>query len=139
MGCVNFLDITHKQSLQCIYTKTCMVKITTAASCNYARLMSPKKDETGCRLTRMLLLLVVRWSLLFIIDGKKYLNFVDDGWNKHWLKVLIFVILHKFFLKMSKVEVSSKSNELWKNHVYVFKIVFKTKLWYFLYFLSLVW
>ena len=36
-----------------------------AVSRDYACLMSPNKDETGCRLSRKLLLLAVWWSSLF--------------------------------------------------------------------------
>ena len=43
--------------------------ISTAVSRGYACLMSTNKDETGRTLSRMLLLLVVWWSLLFIVDG----------------------------------------------------------------------
>ena len=54
--------------------------------------MSPNKDETGRRLSWMLLLLVVRWSSLFIIDGMKYLNFVEDGRNKYCLNKFLKII-----------------------------------------------
>ena len=60
--------------------------------------MSPNKDETGCRLSRMLFLLVVRYGSLFITDGKKHFNFVDDGGNKYWL---IFLLGKKFRAKIS--------------------------------------
>ena len=42
-------------------------KNSTAVTRNYACLMSPNKDETVRRLSRMLFLLVVFWSSLFII------------------------------------------------------------------------
>ena len=47
--------------------------------------MIPNKDETGRRLFRALLLMVVRKNSMFITEGEKYLNFVEDGRNECWL------------------------------------------------------
>ena len=65
-----------------------IVLISTAVSRDYACLMSPNKDETGRRLSRILLLMVKWWSSLLVIDGAKHLNFVEDGRNKYRLRLL---------------------------------------------------
>ena len=57
----------------------------TTRSTYHACLTSPNKDETGRRLSRTLLLMVVWLSSLFIIDGAKHLNFVVNGRNKYYL------------------------------------------------------
>ena len=82
---VNFSKFTHKGRFNANTLNTFLVKITTTVSRDYACLMSP--DGIVRRLSRMRLLLVVRLSSLFVIDGGKHLNFVDDGWNKYWLNV----------------------------------------------------
>ena len=49
--------------------------------------MSSNEDETGRGLSRILLLMVVWRSSLFITGGAKYLNFVDDGRNEYWFNL----------------------------------------------------
>ena len=40
-------------------------------------------NESGRRLSQVLLLMIAWRSSLFIIDGEKHLNFVDDGRIKY--------------------------------------------------------
>ena len=69
--------------------------------CDCACLMSPDKDETGRRLSRMLLLLVVRWSSLFASYGEKHFNFVDKGRKKYWLKLIKRAKRLKFLIELT--------------------------------------
>ena len=52
---------------------------------DYTCLMSPNKDETGRRLSRILLTMVCDKVQCLLHDGGEHLNFVDDGRNEYWL------------------------------------------------------
>ena len=46
------------------------------------------KDKTGRRMSRTLLLMVCGKVQCLLHDGEKHLNFVEDGRNECWLKLI---------------------------------------------------
>ena len=92
-------------------------KISTAVSRDYACLMSLNKDETGCRLSRMLLLLVVWWSsLLKIVTyktfGRIYLNQNDLSFSifTSFTNLIITISIHTTTMKIKIKQTNRFSN-----------------------------